>query len=110
MNLKIKLKYAVQIKEVQLSRNIVTRGVECVFVDIKTTATERIYRNHFSFCLQLDESTEMCDVSHLLLFNLIISSDGNIKEELLKTITFYGETRHEVIFRKWPSGNQCSST
>jgi hypothetical protein len=107
-NLKIKLKYAVQIKKVQLFRNIVMRGVECVFVDTRATA-ERRYRNHF-FCLQLDESTDVCDVSHLLVFILIISNDGNIKEERLKTVTFYGKTRHEIIFKNWPSGNQCCRT
>jgi hypothetical protein len=55
------------IKEVQLSRSTVTRRVECMSDD-----TEQQMRQDLEICeflsLQIDESTDVCDISKLLVF------------------------------------------
>jgi hypothetical protein len=40
----------------------------------------------YFFCLQLDESPDVCAASQLLAFIWTVFNDGKIKEELLKTI------------------------
>jgi hypothetical protein len=73
INLKIKLKYAVQFKEVQLSRNIASRGVECVFVDIRTT-TERKYCDFYATNKTGSSSDDWIyyqTVTHSLIITLI---------------------------------------
>jgi hypothetical protein len=51
------------------------------------------------FSLQPDESTDLVDVSQLLIFIWMIFSDGNIKEGLLKTILLHGNTGGEDTFK-----------
>jgi hypothetical protein len=87
-------------KEVQLSRSTVTRRLECM-----SDNTEQQMRQDLEICefssLQLDESTDVNDVSQLLVFIRMVFNDGNIKEKLLKTIPLHGKTRGEDIFQSF---------
>jgi hypothetical protein len=49
----------------------------------------------------LDELSDVCDISQLLLSIRVISNCGNIKEELLKTVSLYGENRGQDTFRNF---------
>jgi hypothetical protein len=53
------------------------------------------------FSLQLDESTDGSDVSQLLVFIRMVFNDGNIKEELFKTIPLHGKNGGEDIFQSF---------
>jgi hypothetical protein len=53
------------------------------------------------FCLQLHDSTDVCDASQLLIFIWMFFSDDNFKEELLKTVLLHGKTRSEDIFQSF---------
>jgi hypothetical protein len=65
--------------------------------------TEQQMRQDLEICeffsLQLDESTDVSDVSQLLVFIRMVFNYGNIKEELLKIIPLHGKTRGEDIFQ-----------
>jgi hypothetical protein len=84
-------------KEVQLSRSTVTRRLECMSDDIEQKMRQDLEICEFS-SLQLDESTDVSDVSQSLVFIRMVFNDGSIKEELLKTIPLHGKTRDEDIF------------
>jgi hypothetical protein len=79
-------------KEVQLSRNTITRRGECTSDD-----NEQKLRQDLDICgffsLQLDEATDVCDIYQLRVFIWIVFIDGKIKE-LLKT-------RGEDIFQRF---------
>jgi hypothetical protein len=51
------------------------------------------------FSLQLGESTDVSDVSQLLVW--MVFNSGNIKEELLKTVPLHGKTKGEDIFQSF---------
>jgi hypothetical protein len=67
--------------------------------------TEQQMRQDLEICeyfsLQLDESTDISDVSQLLVFIRMVFNDGNIKEELLKTIPLHGKTKGDDIFQSF---------
>jgi hypothetical protein len=69
--------------------------VECMSDD-----NEQQIRQDLEICeissLQLDESTEVSDVSQLLVFIQMVFNDDNIKE-LLKTIPLHRKTRGKDI-------------
>jgi hypothetical protein len=88
------------IKEVQLSRSTVTRRVECMSDDNEQQMRQDLEICEF-FSLKLDESTDVSDVSQLLVFVQMVFNDGSIKEELLKTIPLHGKTRGEDIFQSF---------
>ena len=50
------------------------------------------------YSLALDESTEVCEVSQLLIFIRIIDEEFTINEELLQTISLYGTTKGSDIY------------
>jgi hypothetical protein len=52
------------------------------------------------FGIQLDESTDICEVFQLLAFITIVFNDGNIKE-LLKTVPLHWRTGGEDIFQSF---------
>jgi hypothetical protein len=58
---------------------------------------------YFSF--QIDEPTNIFDVSKLHVFIYMLFDDGNIKEELLKTIASRGKTKLISQPLCWPSVN-----
>jgi hypothetical protein len=97
---KNKTKICNAIKEVQLSRRTVTRRVECMSNDTEQQMRQDL-EIYVLFSLQLYESTNVSDVSQLLVFILMVFNDGNIKEELFKTIPLHGETRGEDIFQSF---------
>jgi hypothetical protein len=88
------------IKEVQLSQSTVTRRVEYMSDDSEQQMRQDLEICEF-FSLQLDESTDVGDVSQLVVFIRMVFSDGNIKEELLKTVPLHGKTRGEDIFQSF---------
>ena len=50
------------------------------------------------FILQLDESTNVCSVSQLLVFIWIVFSDGISKDKLQKAVALHGKIKGEDIF------------
>jgi len=66
MNLKMK-QICSAIKKVQLSQSTITRTVECVSDDSEQQLRQDLEICEF-FSLQLDESTDVCDASQLIVF------------------------------------------
>jgi hypothetical protein len=91
MNLKIKFKYATQLRR---SSYLEVLSLQEWTVDL-TTLNNRDLEICEIFSLQLDESTDVCDASQLLVFIRMVFNDGKIKKELLKTITLHAKTRGE---------------
>lgn len=44
------------------------------------------------FNLKLDESTDVCDVSQLLVFIEVVFNVGNIKDKIFKVALLHGKT------------------
>jgi len=85
-----KIEMCSAIKEVQLSWSTITRRVDYMPDDTEQLRQDLEICEFFS--LQLDEWTDVCDASQLLVFIQMVFNNGNIKEELLKTILLHGKT------------------
>lgn len=85
------------IKEVQLSRNTITRRCEGMAVDVEEQLRKDIDACE-CFSLQFDESTDMVDVAQLCVFIRMVFEDMSAKEELLTILPLKGHTRGEDIF------------
>lgn len=85
------------INDLQLSRNSVTRRVEQISLDLKEQLKKDI-EDCSAFSLQVDESTDVVDISQLIIFIRMIFIDFSTKEELLTIIPLKGKTRGEDIF------------
>ncbi|CAL9685305.1 unnamed protein product [Knipowitschia caucasica] len=85
------------IKDVQLSRNTVTRRCESMSVDVEEQLRRDIDMCE-CFSLQFDESTDIMDVSQLCVFIRMVFEDMSAKEELLSILPMKGHTRGEDIF------------
>jgi hypothetical protein len=88
------------IKGVQLSRSTVTRIVECMSDDNEQQMRQDLEICEF-FSLKLNKSTDVSDVSQLLVFIRMVFNDGNIKAELLKTIPLHVKTGGKDIFESF---------
>lgn len=51
------------------------------------------------FSITLDESTDVTDVSQLLIFARMITENFDVQEELLKMVSLHGTTKGEDIFK-----------
>ena len=85
-------KMAKQFETVPLSHQTVARRVMKLseHVSAKTKDIVQQCKNH---SLALDESTDVCEVSQLLIFIRTIDEEFTINEELLQTIPLHGTTK-----------------
>lgn len=83
--------------DVALSRRTVARRIEQMsaqsFDSLKSNLDSCLF-----FSAALDESTDVADMSQLLIFVRFIDSDFKISEELLKCVTMKSTTRGLDIF------------
>lgn len=86
------------IKDVQLSRNTVTRRCEEMAENLHEQLKKDIDACE-CFSLQFDESTDMVDVAQLCIFIRMAFEDMSAKEELLTILPLKGQTRGEDIFQ-----------
>uniref|UniRef100_A0A3Q1CL92 HAT C-terminal dimerisation domain-containing protein n=1 Tax=Amphiprion ocellaris TaxID=80972 RepID=A0A3Q1CL92_AMPOC len=81
-----------------LSRRTVTRRI----FDIQNHVEEKlkqVINDCKYFSLALDESTDVTDVSQLLIFNRTIDSSSEVHEELLKLVSLHETTKGTDIFK-----------
>ena len=85
------------VKDMQLSRNTVTRRCEDMSEDVHSQLKKDV-NSCECFSLQFDESTDMVDVAQLCIFIRMVFEDMSAKEELLTILPLKGTTRGEDIF------------
>lgn len=85
------------IKDLQLSRMTVTRRIEDLSADV-TNQLQQDISKCVAFSLQFDESTDVTDTAHLMIFMRLVFEDCTTKEELLKMIPLHGRTRGQDMF------------
>ncbi len=86
------------IKDMQLSRNTVTRRCEGMAEDVETQLKKDIDACE-CFSLQFVKSTDAVDVAQLCVFIRMVFGDMSAKEELLTILPLKGHTRGEDIFK-----------
>lgn len=96
-NFKNKAEIMSAMKELQLSRQSVTRRVEIIGKDIEQKLKKDIMKCRY-FSLQFDESTDMTDTAQLCVFVRLVFSDMISKEEFLTMIPLQGTTRGKDIY------------
>ncbi|XP_049444494.1 general transcription factor II-I repeat domain-containing protein 2-like [Epinephelus fuscoguttatus] len=94
---KNKMEIVAAIKDVQLSRNTVTRQCEAMTEDVEGQLKKDIDACE-CFSLQFDESTDTVDVAQLCVFIRMVFDDISAKEELLIFLPLKGHTRGEDVF------------
>ena len=94
---KNKTEIVTAIKDMQLSRNTVTRRCEGMAEDVESQLKKDIDACE-CFSLQFDESTDVVDVAQLCVFIRMVFEDMRAKEELLTILPLKGHTRGEDIF------------
>ncbi|KAL4154133.1 hypothetical protein QTP88_001966 [Uroleucon formosanum] len=88
-------KIASEFEKISLSRRTVTRRIADIAIR-KTLQT--IMTNCAYFSIALDESTDVSDVSQLLIFVRVISPQFEVYEELLELFSLHGTTKGSDIF------------
>ena len=63
-----------------------------------STKTKDVVQQCKYYSLALDESTDVCEVSQLLIFILTIDEEFTINEELFQTIPLHGTTKGSDIY------------
>ncbi|XP_057203176.1 general transcription factor II-I repeat domain-containing protein 2B-like [Triplophysa rosa] len=91
-------KMAKNFESVSLSRRTVTRRISDIQCQIQEKLKQEI-ENCKYFSLALDESTDVTDVSQLLIFARTITEKFDVHEELLKLVSLHGTTKGEDIFK-----------
>ncbi|CAK6982894.1 zinc finger BED domain-containing protein 5-like isoform X1, partial [Scomber scombrus] len=89
---KNKTEIVTAIKDMQLSRNTVTRRCEGMAEDVESQLKKDIDACD-CFSLQFDESTDVVDVAQLCVFIRMVFEDMRAKEELLTILPLKGHTR-----------------
>lgn len=93
-NFKNKTEIISAIKDLQLSRQTVTRRIEIINQDLyNQTLKECTY-----FSLQFDESTDAKDSAQLCIFTRMVFPDMSVKENFLTMITLKETTRGADIY------------
>lgn len=85
------------IKQIPMSRSTVTRRIS----DIGTYVTKGLNSSLLAckyFSLALDESTDISDISQLVIFVRCVDKNYEITEEILKLHSFHGTTKGIDIF------------
>ncbi|XP_053173285.1 general transcription factor II-I repeat domain-containing protein 2A-like [Scomber japonicus] len=94
---KNKTEIVTAIKDMQLSRNTVTRRCEGMAEDVESQLKNDIDACE-CFSLQFEESTDVVDVAQLCVFIRMVFEDMHAKEELLTILPLKGHTRGVDIF------------
>uniref|UniRef100_A0A3Q3ISJ2 SPIN-DOC-like zinc-finger domain-containing protein n=1 Tax=Monopterus albus TaxID=43700 RepID=A0A3Q3ISJ2_MONAL len=81
---------------VSLSRHTVTRRVFDIHDHIEEKMKQVMYDCKY-FSLTLDESTDVTDVSQLLIFTRTIDISFEVHEELLKLVSLHDTTCHDSV-------------
>ena len=84
-------------QKVSLSHQTVARRVEDLSDNVKLQLQTNV-KNCKYFSLALDESTDVSDISHLLVCILTVDENFIVCEELLKTCPLYGSAKGIDIF------------
>lgn len=82
---------------VPLSASTITRRIETIGAHFKSVLKEKL-QSCLHFSLALDESTDITDVSQLLIFVRCIDEEGTVHEELLRCVSMRGTTKGKDIF------------
>ena len=90
-------KMAKQFETVPLSHQTVARRV-MKLSEYMSAKTKDIVQQCKYYWLALDESTDVCEVSQLLIFIRTIDEEFTINEELLQTIPLHGTTKDSDIY------------
>ena len=80
-----------------LARNTVAQKIEELSTDVRRQLGEKSLNFDF-FSLPCDESTDLSDITQLLIFLRGVDSDMNIKEELLDLKNLKDQTREADLF------------
>lgn len=115
-NFKNKSQIMSAIKDVQLSRQSVTRRVEAMAIDLNQKLKQDIAECKY-FSLQFDESTDVVDIAQLCIYIRMSFTDMTSKEDLLTILPLKGNTRGEDIYyefikfvEKFPNKLVCLAT
>ncbi|CAI6369038.1 unnamed protein product [Macrosiphum euphorbiae] len=90
-------KIASEFEKISLSRRTVTRRIADTDSAIRKTL-QTIMTDCAYFSIALDESTDVSDVSQLLIFVRVVSPQFEVYEELLELCSLYGTTKGSDIF------------
>ena len=90
-------KMAKQFETVPLSHQTVAKRVMKLSEHV-SAKTKDIVQQCKYYSLALDESTDICEVSRLLIFISTIDEEFTINEELLQTILLHGTTKGSDIY------------
>ncbi|GFR24114.1 uncharacterized protein TNCT_369451, partial [Trichonephila clavata] len=85
------------INTLQLSARTVTRRIEVIAENLEAELANDM-ENCIFFSLQMDESTDVTNISQLAICVKMVFSDFTTKEEFLKVLPLKGSTRGEDIF------------
>ena len=84
------------VEQTSLSRFTVSRRANYLTDNIKETLRERL-RSFAAFSLALDESTDICDIAHLVIFIRTVTVGLVVVEEFLDmTSLSFTATRHDI--------------
>ena len=90
-------KISSEFEKISLSRRTVTRRIADTDSAIRKTL-QTILTDCAYFSIALDESTDVSDVSQLLIFVRVISPQFEVYEELLELCSLHGTTKGSDIF------------
>jgi hypothetical protein len=85
-------------KNISLSGNTVTRRIDDISNNLNSQVSNKT-QEFISFCIALDESTDVSDTSQLLLFIRGVNKDLEISNELLSVHSMYITTTSIDIFK-----------
>ncbi|XP_023309706.1 general transcription factor II-I repeat domain-containing protein 2-like [Anoplophora glabripennis] len=97
VNFKNKAEIISAIKDIQLSRQTVTRRVETISKNLENQ-TMNYLKDCTYFSLQFDESTDATDVAQLCIFIRMVFPDMTVKEDFLTMIPLKEHTRGVDIY------------
>lgn len=87
-----------KVNNLQLSHQTVARRIEDIGKDLKNQLIKDL-SDCVSFSLALDESTDVCDISQLILWVRYVTKDYEVREEFLTIHPLTGQTRGSDIFQ-----------
>jgi len=85
-------------KNISLSANTVARRIDDISNNLNSQVSNKT-QEFISFSIALDESTDVCDTSQLLLFIRGVNKDLEISNELLSVHSMHGTTTGIDIFK-----------
>jgi hypothetical protein len=91
-------KVAKQLESIPLSNDTVSRRISDMASNVKEQLIEKVKTIKY-YSIQLDESTDVSNMAHLLTF-MRFEDEESVKEELLFCETLLGRTTSNYIFKK----------